>query len=61
MADTLYSAIAYINSYEGIPFVDLHQIYETKFDTKQISHYFKGSVLAEDTTYTEYHFNKKQK
>jgi len=30
--DTLYSAIAYINSYEGIPFVDLHQIYETKFD-----------------------------
>ena len=58
--DTLYSAIAYINSYEGIPFVDLHQIYETKFDTKQISHYFKGSVLAEDTTYTQYHFNKKK-
>ena len=56
--DTVYSAIAYINSYEGIPFVDLHQIYETKFDTKQISKYFKGSILAEDTTYTKYHFNK---
>ena len=56
--DTLYNAIAYINSYEGIPFVNLHQIYETKFDTKQISHYFKGSILSEDTTYTKYYFNK---
>jgi len=56
--DTLYSAIAYINSYEGIPFVDLHQIYETKFDVKQISHYFKGSILSDDTTYTVYHFDK---
>jgi hypothetical protein len=59
--DTLYSAIAYINSYEGIPFVDLHQIYETKFDKNQISHYFKGSILAEDTTYTKYFFNRNKK
>ncbi|HCY77557.1 MAG TPA: hypothetical protein DHV28_16705 [Ignavibacteriales bacterium] len=58
--DTLYSAVAYINSYEGIPFVNLHQIYETKFDTKQISHYFKGTILAEDTTYTKYFFNKEK-
>jgi hypothetical protein len=56
--DTLYCAIAYINSYEGIPFVNLHQIYETKFDTKQISHYFKGTILSDDTTYTKYYFNK---
>ncbi len=56
--DTLYNAIAHINSYDGIPFVNLHQIYETKFDTKQISHYFKGSILSEDTTYTKYYFNK---
>ena len=52
--DTLYSAIAYINSYEGIPFVNLHQIYETKFDKRQISHYFKGSILGDDTTFTKY-------
>lgn len=57
-SDTLYNAIAYINSYDGIPFVNLHQIYETKFDTKQISHYFKGSILSNDTTYTKYYFNK---
>ncbi|HRN25095.1 MAG TPA: DUF3108 domain-containing protein [Ignavibacteriaceae bacterium] len=56
--DTLYNAIAYINSYDGIPFVNLHQIYETKFDTKQISHYFKGLILSNDTTYTKYYFNK---
>jgi len=56
--DTLYSAIAYINSYEGIPFVNLHQIYETKFDKKQVSHYFKGSILGDDTTFTKYYFNK---
>jgi hypothetical protein len=59
--DTLYNAIAYINSYDGIPFVSLHQIYETKFDTKQISHYFKGTVLGEDTTYTKYNFNHSTK
>ncbi|HEX7356506.1 MAG TPA: DUF3108 domain-containing protein [Ignavibacteriaceae bacterium] len=58
--DTIFSAIAYINSYEGIPFVNLHQIYETKFDTKQISHYFKGTILAEDTTYTQYFFNREK-
>ncbi len=56
--DTLYSAIAYIDSYEGIPFVNLHQIYQTKFDSKQISHYFKGTILSKDTTFTEYYFNK---
>lgn len=59
--DTLYSAIAYIDSYDGIPFVDLHQIYETKFDKKLISHYFKGSIFSDDTTYTKYDFNRKKK
>jgi hypothetical protein len=39
----------------------LHQIYETKFDTKQSSHYFKGTVLGDDTTYTQYHFNHSAK
>ncbi len=59
--DTLYSAIAYINSYEGIPFVNLHQIYETKFDKNQFSHYFKGTILSDDTTFTTYNFNKSKK
>ena len=59
--DTLFSAIAYINSYDGIPFVDLHQIYETKFDQNEVSHYFKGSILSEDTTFTKYYFNRDKK
>jgi hypothetical protein len=59
--DTLYSAIAYINSYSGLPFVDLHQIYETKFDSKQISHFFKGTILSDDTTYTKYDFDRSKK
>jgi len=59
--DTLYSAIAYIDSYSGLPFVDLHQIYETKFDSKQISHFFKGTILSTDTTFTKYNFNRDKK
>jgi len=59
--DTIFSAIAYINSYDGIPFVDLHQIYETKFDQNEVSHYFKGSILSEDTTFTKYYFNRAKK
>lgn len=59
--DTLYSAIAYIDSYEVLPFVDLHQIYETKFDSKQISHYFKGTIFSKDTTFTRYNFDREKK
>lgn len=58
--DTVYYSIAHINSYEGIPFVDLHQIYETRFDKKYNSHYFKGSILGDDTTYTIYDLNKSE-
>lgn len=59
--DTLYSAIAYINSFEGIPFVNLHQIYETKFDKNQFSRYFKGTILSDDTTFTIYNFDRIKK
>ncbi len=59
--DTIYSAIAFIDSYYGIPFVDLHQIYETKFDQKQNSRYFKGTIIKSDTTFTIYQFDKNRK
>lgn len=59
--DSIYSAIAYIDSYSGIPFVNLHQIYETKFNKKQKSVYFKGTILEDDTTYTIYRFDYKRK
>ncbi|MCX7611428.1 MAG: DUF3108 domain-containing protein [Ignavibacterium sp.] len=59
--DSIYSTIAYIDSYSGIPFVDLHQIYESKFNRKQIPIYFKGTILGDDTTYTIYNFNYSKK
>ena len=31
-----YNTVAYINSYSGIPFVSLHQIYESKLNTEYL-------------------------
>jgi hypothetical protein len=60
-SDTIFSAIAYIDSYEGLPFVNLHQIYETKFDSKLAPVFFKGTVFSEDTSFTKYYFDKEKK
>jgi hypothetical protein len=58
---SIYSAVAQINSYSGIPFVDLHQIYESRFDDLIIPVYFRGLVKYEDhTSYTEYDFDYKK-
>jgi hypothetical protein len=59
--DTIYSAIAYIDSYEGIPFVNLHQVYESTFDSKQMPVFFKGTIFSEDTSYTKYNFDRDRK
>lgn len=57
--DTIFSTIAYIDSYEGVPFVSLHQIYESKFNQNQSPLIFKGTVLGkDDTSITKYTFNK---
>ncbi len=60
-SDSIYSAIAFIDSYSGLPFVDLHQIYETKFNKNQIPIYFKGTILGKDTTYTIYNFDYRKR
>lgn len=53
-----YNAIAYIDSYDGIPFVKLHQIYESKVNQDYYSDFFRGIVKGEEyTTYTEYYFD----
>jgi len=55
---TVYNAIAFIDSYSGIPFVNLHQIYESKVNSDYYSEYFKGLIKKpEYTTYTEYYFD----
>lgn len=56
-----YNAIAYIDSYDGIPFVNLHQIYESMVNENYYSDFFRGIVKGEEyTTFTEYDFNYDQ-
>ncbi|MGA7723397.1 MAG: DUF3108 domain-containing protein [Ignavibacteriaceae bacterium] len=51
-----YSTIAYMDSYSGIPFVNLHMIYETTMNPKYYSTFFRGIVKKEEyTTFTEYY------
>ncbi len=55
---TVYNTLAYIDSYEGVPFVALHQIYESMINRDFYSDYFRGIVKSEKvTTYTEYYFD----
>jgi hypothetical protein len=57
--DTIYKTIAYIDSYEGLPFVNLHQVYESQFNQHQVSRMFRGTVFGdEDTSVTKYTFDK---
>ncbi len=53
-----YNARAFIDSYSGVPFVNLHQIYETKINEDSASSFFRGLVRGDDyTTFTDYNFD----
>ena len=55
---TYYSTIAYMDSYSGIPFVNLHMIYESTLTPDYYSNFFRGIVKHKEyTTFTEYTFN----
>ncbi len=55
---TYYSTLAYMDSYSGIPFVDLHMIYESTLNPEYYSVFFRGIVKKEEyTTFTDYTFN----
>ena len=57
---TYYSAMAFIDSYSGIPFVNLHQIYETKIAVDSASSFFRGLVKGDEyTSFTDYNFDYK--
>jgi hypothetical protein len=50
--------VAYINSYSGIPFVSLHQIYESRINQNYASDSFRGIVKYDEyLTFTEYSFD----
>lgn len=53
-----YKTRAYIDSYSGIPFVDLHQIYESDFNSGEFSNYFRHTEREKDyVKFTEYFFD----
>lgn len=53
-----YATKAYIDSYSSVPFVNLHQIYESKVNEKYFSDFFRGTVKGEEySTFTEYDFD----
>ena len=55
---TSYSTIAYMDSYEGIPFVNLHQTYESKVHEDYYFLYFRGTVIEfEFPSTTEYFYD----
>jgi hypothetical protein len=55
---TYYSTIAYIDSYDGIPFVNIHQTYESNVSSDNYSLFFRGiNKEKEPFSYTEYYFN----
>jgi hypothetical protein len=53
---TVFRTIAYIDSYEGLPFVTIHQVYKSIIDSSYFPLFFLGTMLDDDTTYTEYSF-----
>jgi hypothetical protein len=58
---TFYTTTAFIDSYSGVPFVDLHQIYESRINSGIYSEYFRGLAKYDDhTNFTEYHFDYKK-
>jgi len=53
-----YHAIAYIDSYSGIPFIDLHTIYESNVDEFIFSRWFRSRVKTGEKWYeTIYEFD----
>lgn len=50
-------AMAFMDSYEGLPFVTLHQVYESYIDSTFFPVLFTGIMYRQDTTYVTYSFS----
>ena len=59
---TIYKSSVNIDSYEGLPFVDIHQYYESWFDSTLFPVYFQADLYNEkDTGYVKYFFKDDNK
>jgi hypothetical protein len=55
--EVFYRTKAYIDSYSGIPFVSIHQVYESNFNANQYSNYFRATEREKNyIKFTEYFF-----
>ncbi len=53
---SVYKTIAYIDSYPDLPFVSLHQIYESYIDSSFFPLKFFAKIFTEDTVFVKYNF-----
>lgn len=55
--ETRYRAEVFVDSYGGNPFVNLHEVYETEFDSTLYAHHFQGRWMDGDAwKYVKYDF-----
>ena len=52
----VYKTVAYIDSYPDLPFVSIHQIYESYIDSTFFPLKFSAHIFGEDTIFVEYNF-----
>ena len=52
----VFKTIAYIDSYPDLPFISLHQSYESYIDSSQFPLKFFANIFGEDTVYVNYDF-----
>jgi hypothetical protein len=58
----IYKIQAFMDSYKGIPFVDLHEIYESTMDQNIYSSWFRSrSIEKSKTRYVTYNFDYSNK
>lgn len=53
---SVYKTIAYIDSYPDLPFVSLHQIYESYIDSSLFPVKFFAKIFSDDTVFVNYNF-----
>jgi hypothetical protein len=53
---SVYKTVAYIDSYPDLPFVSIHQIYESYIDSTFYPLKFSARIFGEDTIFVKYSF-----
>ncbi|MCW8823746.1 MAG: DUF3108 domain-containing protein [Ignavibacteriaceae bacterium] len=52
----VYKTLAYLDSYPDLPFVSIHQVYESYIDTTFYPLKFSARIFGEDTIFVKYNF-----